>query len=309
MATRIEGLPRKPTVLAVDDKRANLIAIDAVLGDAYHVVHASSGWEAISTLQTRDDIDVILMDVHMPGMDGFEAAAHIKKMRSCEDIPIIFITAVYSEDPFVKKGYQSGGIDYFSKPFDPEILRLKIGIYAAYRMRADALKERERQVRESEELVRAGRKLSSVLESLPVGVLIADIEGRICQATEEVSRILRADGPFEKDAYGEILGWWDAAGQVLRERQGALMRALRQGQSSHGEPMNIRCLDGSERTILCSIAPLRGLDGKIVGAVILIQDVTEPRKIGEDIEHRVAQLVGLGVEIEQSVKPGTPPVS
>jgi CheY-like chemotaxis protein len=296
-------LSRKPNVLAVDDKRANLVALEAVLGEDYHVVHAGSGWDAISQLQTRDDIDVILMDVHMPGMDGFEAAAHIKKMRSCEDIPIIFITAVYSEDPFVKKGYQSGGIDYFSKPFDPDILKLKIGIYASYRRRADALKERERHLQESEELLRVGRKLSSVLESLPVGVLIADVEGRICQATEEVSRILRAEEPLKEDSYGEVLGWWDATGQRLKSSRGPLMGALRDGKSSHSEPMNIRCLDGSERTILISIAPLRGLDGKIVGAVILIQDVTEPRKIGEDLEQRVAQLLGLGVELEQTVRP------
>ena len=76
---------------------------------------------------------------------------------------------------------------------------------------ADLLRDRERQVRESEELLRVGRKLSSVLESLPVGVLIADVEGRICQATEVVSRLLRAEEPMREDSWGQVIGWWDGS--------------------------------------------------------------------------------------------------
>jgi CheY-like chemotaxis protein len=300
MTTKTDKPPGKANVLAVDDKRANLIALEAVLGEDYDMVHAASGLEAIALLQSRQDIDVILMDVHMPGMDGFETAAHIKKMRACEDIPIIFVTAVYKEDPYIRKGYEAGGIDYFGKPFDPEILRMKIDIYASYRKRADVLRDRERQVRESEELLRVGRKLSSVLESLPVGVLIADIEGRICQATEVVSRLLRAEEPMREDSWGQVIGWWDGAGPILKNREGPLMRALRSGESSHCEPIQIRCLDGTDSTVLSSIAPLRGLGGKIVGAVILIQDVAERRKIGQDLEQRVSKLLGLGVELEQT---------
>jgi CheY-like chemotaxis protein len=289
---------RRPTVLAVDDNPANLLALEAVLGDDYRIVRAQTGMDAISCLQTRYDIDVILMDVHMPGMDGFETAEHIKRMRHCKDIPIVFITAVYKEDPYVKKGYEAGGIDYFGKPFDPEILKLKVGIYASFRHRSELLKERERNIRASEELLRAGRRLSAVLENLPVGVLIADMEGRICQTTEEVSRILKAEEPAEADAYGEILGWWDAEGKLLRENGGPLIRALRNGESSHSEPIQIRCFDRSIKTILVSAAPLRGAEHRIVGAVILVQDITESKKIATDLEQRVTSLVALGVELE-----------
>jgi CheY-like chemotaxis protein len=297
------GVFRKSNVLAVDDKPANLVALDAVLSGDYNVLRAHSGAEAISFLQDRHDVDVILMDVHMPGMDGFETAAHIKKMRACEDIPIIFITAVYKEDAYIRKGYEAGGIDYFGKPFDPEILKMKIAIYASFRQRNEILKHREHQVRESEELVRVGRRLSSVLESLPVGVLIADIEGRICQTTDAVSRILRAAERTEADAYGEILGWWDAAGQMIKDPRGPLIRALTSGESSHSEPMQLRCFDNSVRTILTSTSPLRGVSGQIVGAVILIQDLTETKNIEEDLQARVSKLIGLGVELEQSLHP------
>ena len=296
------ALPRY-TVLAVDDNEANLLALEAVLEKDSNVVRAHSGPEALSVLEQQSDIDVVLLDVHMPGMDGFQTAGRIKKIEGCQDIPIVFITAFYKEDPYIKQGYEAGGIDYFSKPFDPDILKLKIAIYASFRQRSKILHERERQVRESEELLRVGRKLASVLESLPVGVLIADVGGRICQTTEEVSRILKADTRMDNDSYGEMLAWWDGGGHPLKDLDGALAQALRDGEPSHSKPVQIRCLDGSTSTILASTSPLRGVNGKIVGAVILIQDLTEHKRIEKDFEQRVVNLIGLGVQLEQSAAP------
>jgi len=290
----------KPIVLLVDDKPANLLALEALLGEEYQLLFASSGEEAVSMVAEQGHIDVILMDVQMPGMDGFQTAVAIKKMEAGKEVPIIFVTAVFNEDPHVKRGYAAGGIDYFTKPFDPEILKLKLRVYSAFRTRENLLKQRERQVEESEELIRVGRKLSSVLESLTVGVLIADIEGRICQTTEEVSRIFKSVEPAANDTYGEILGWWDSAGRMIRSESGPLAKALHEGVSSHSEPISIRCFDGSTKDILASASPLRGLDNRLVGAVVLIQDMTEPRAIGEALEHRVTRLIGLGVELEES---------
>jgi PAS domain S-box-containing protein len=298
----------RPTVLTVDDNEANQLALEAVLEQECDLVRADSGAEAVSVMEERSDIDVVLLDVHMPEMDGFQTAARIKKIEGYQDIPIVFITAVYKEDPYIKQGYQVGGIDYFSKPFDPDILKLKISIYASFRHRAKILRERERQVRESEELLRVGRKLASVLESLPVGVLIADVGGRICQATEEVSRILKADESMDGESYGDMLAWWDGGGHPLKDLDGALTLALRDGEASHSKSIQILCLDGSTSTILASTSPLRGVNGKIVGAVILIQDLTEPKKLEADFEQRVVRLIGLGVELEQSAprKPDGP---
>src|SRR5688572_5567709 len=103
---------RRANVLAVDDQPANLIALDAVLSDEFDVIRASSGEEALSILRMRDDIDVILMDAQMPVMDGFETAAKVKEIPHCRDTPIVFVTAVYQEDPFVKQGYKAGAVDY-----------------------------------------------------------------------------------------------------------------------------------------------------------------------------------------------------
>ena len=297
-----KALPRKPNVLAVDDKHANRIALEAVLGDDYNVIHADSGTKAIARMEVEPRIDVVLMDVQMPGMDGFEAASRIKEMNGCDDIPIIFVTAVHNDHLYVKKGYDVGGIDYFTKPFDPEILRKKVAIYSSFRVKTDLLRERERNIRETEELLRVGRKLSRVLESLPVGVLIADSEGIICQTTEEVARILKAVEAAENDSYGEIMRWWDDGGRVLRREDGPLAQALG-GKISHSERLDILCCDGSEETILTSASPLRRLDGRIAGAVVLIQDVTESERIAEDLEEHVAKLVGIGVELERVARP------
>jgi PAS domain-containing protein len=209
---------------------------------------------------------------------------------------------VYQDDPFVRRGYEVGGIDYFSKPFDPEILKMKIAAYASFRLKADLLKERELHIRESEELLRVGRKLSCMLESLPVGVLIADIDGRICQTTEEAARILKCVEPAQSDAYGELLGWWDSAGQMIKDKTGPLARALREAETTHSEPLRIRCFDNSDKTILASASPLQGLDGKTVGAVVLIRDLTESKKIEEDLAQRVTRLIALGVELEESTQ-------
>lgn len=129
----------KPKVLAVDDYDANLIALQAVLGSEYELLFANSGKEAISILLVNPDIDVILMDIQMPDMDGFKAATEIRKISWAKDIPIIFITAVYKEDSFIKKGYEAGGIDYFTKPFDPDILRMKLNVYSSFKYKAKSI--------------------------------------------------------------------------------------------------------------------------------------------------------------------------
>jgi PAS domain-containing protein len=107
---------------------------------------------------------------------------------------------------------------------------------------------------------------------------------------------------MKSDAYGEILGWWDSSGHMIRNEQGPLSRAHRLGVSSHNERLEIRCLDGSSKLVLASASPLLGLEAQIKGAVVLIQDVTESRRIEAELEDRVTRLVSLGVELEQSVR-------
>ncbi len=293
-------MTRRPTILAVDDVPANLLAIESVLDRDFELRFAGSGSEALASLRARPDVDVILMDLQMPVMDGYETVTHIKKIVGCEDIPIVFITAVFKEDPYVKRGYEVGGIDYFTKPFDPDLLRLKMSVYSSFRHKAAVLAEREQQIRETEQLMKAGRKLAAILESLPVGVLISDGDGRICQVNDEVSRIFKADDLLRNDTYGEMLGWWNSGDQALKDPDGPVARALRSGEPSPHQVMEIRCCDGSARTIRLAASPLLGLTGEIVGAVIVVNDLTEPMEVEAELETRIARLISLGVELEQA---------
>jgi PAS domain S-box-containing protein len=289
----------KGTLLIVDDKPENLLALEAVLkSEGYDLISAHSGEEALSILEARE-VDVILLDIQMPKMDGYQTAKSIKQLESCQNTPIIFITAIFTENPHIKKGYQAGAIDYFTKPFDPDILRMKVGIYASFRQRDALLKEREARIRESEELLAAGRKLSEVLETLPVGVVIADVQGGIFQINDEMLRILESDKPLETDSYGEFLEWWAHEGRIIKT---SFSKALDTGQSTHNEFIKIKCFNGAFKSVLSSVSPLRGLDNQIVGAVAVLQDISEHKKIGEDMEQRILKLLSLGVEIEQTSK-------
>ncbi len=290
-------------ILAVDDVPANLLTLEAVLGRDYDMITARSGAEALKILATRQDIDVILLDIQMPTMDGYEVASRIKKLPGCDDIPIVFITAVFTDSPDVKRGYEVGGIDYFTKPFDPDLLKLKVDVYASFRQRAVVLKERERQVRESEEVLRVGRKLLSLLEDVPVGVLVTDRNGRVCQANEQVLEILSATPALTGNRYGEILGRWGRDGDGVEDVRLTLLGALDHGQASPHERVTIHCPDGSAKDVVSATSPLCGSDGNIVGAVIVVQDVTEHRQFEAELEQRITRLVSLGSEIPAAQRP------
>jgi len=282
-------LLRKANVLAVDDKRANLVALDAVLGADNNVIFASSGPEAIELLSKRSDIDVILMDVQMPGMDGFETASHIKHMEGCADIPVVFITAVYHEDPFIKQGYAAGAVDYFSKPFDPEILRVKVGIYASFRQRADFLRERERQLQASQELREMAGKLWAMLDTLRVGIIVTDKAGNVCRINAEVESLCKSNLSRAESSI-QSLGWWDASGHLIDAELAAMAAALGAGKASHTEVIEVKCLNGISKTILCSASPVLDLEGGVAGAAFVFEDLTDRKALARDLDDQIAKL-------------------
>ncbi|NBE96789.1 response regulator [Nonomuraea sp. KC401] len=116
-------------ILLVDDREENLIALEAILSSLDLVpVRARSGEEALKAL-LNTDFALILLDVRMPGMDGFETAAHIKRRERTRNIPIIFLTVVDSAPDYAFRGYAAGAVDYLTKPFDPWVLRAKVSVF------------------------------------------------------------------------------------------------------------------------------------------------------------------------------------
>src|SRR5881275_3211036 len=118
----------KISILLVDDRPEKLLALEAVLSDLpLELVRANSGRDALRCLLQRE-FAVILLDVNMPGMDGFETAQLIRQRKSSEYTPIIFVTA-YGDENHTARGYQLGAVDYIQTPVVPEVLRTKVAVF------------------------------------------------------------------------------------------------------------------------------------------------------------------------------------
>ena len=162
-------------ILIVDDKKENIIPLESLLSlHSYPVDTAMSGEEALRKI-LKNNYALIILDVQMPGMDGFEVAQTISGHSKVKDVPIIFLSAVNTDKRFITKGYSSGAIDYITKPIDPDILLLKVN--TLYKLYEQKRKLNEMHVKlESEiefrkqaqfEINEKAKELRSILESIP----------------------------------------------------------------------------------------------------------------------------------------------
>jgi CheY-like chemotaxis protein len=169
----------KAKILLVDDRESNLLALEAVLSSLdQHLVKVSSGEEALRAL-LKDDYALILLDAQMPGMDGFETASRIKARVRTRNIPIIFLTAVDTDQQHAYRGYAAGGADYISKPFDPWVLRAKVQVFV--------------------DLWQAGRRLEAQADFLRREVsgdldVLGELGERLARVEESVAALLDEEG-------------------------------------------------------------------------------------------------------------------
>ncbi|MDX3852029.1 two-component system response regulator [Streptomyces sp. AK02-01A] len=171
---------QKAKILLVDDRPENLLALEAILSALDQtLVRASSGEEALKALLT-DDFAVILLDVQMPGMDGFETAAHIKRRERTRDIPIIFLTAINHGPHHTFRGYAAGAVDYISKPFDPWVLRAKVSVFVELYMKNCQLKDQA-------ELLRL--QLAGAGEAKEPTGLLAELSARLAAVEEQAEAL------------------------------------------------------------------------------------------------------------------------
>lgn len=140
----------QPSMLIVDDTPENLVALEAVLEDVdCEVDTAESGNEALSRL-LKKEYALVLLDVQMPEMDGFEVAEIMRSNPRTANVPIIFVTAISKEDQYVKKGYESGAVDYLFKPVDPTALHSKVNFFLQLHQQKKRLEAKLAKSRESE---------------------------------------------------------------------------------------------------------------------------------------------------------------
>jgi PAS domain S-box-containing protein len=164
------------SILLVDDEPKNLTVLETVLMDpSYRLVCAESGEQALLAL-VAEEFALLVLDIHMPGMSGFELAALIKERKKTAGVPIIFLTAYYSEDQHVLEGYGTGAVDYLHKPINPTILRSKVAVFAElHRKNSESARANRRLLNEVAARTRAEEQLRQLND---------DLERRVAERTE-----------------------------------------------------------------------------------------------------------------------------
>jgi PAS domain S-box-containing protein len=261
---------RDTAVLLVDDRDENLLALEAVLAPTdCRLVSARSGDEALRAL-LKDDFAVILLDVQMPGLDGFETAEIIRARERTRAVPIVFVTAISKEPHHVFRGYETGAVDYLFKPLDPVVLRSKVEIFVESYERARALAERE-------ELLRA------TFEDAPTGMARADAGGRLRHVNRALCDTI---GREPEELLGRTL-------DELGPRADAGIEDARREELASGRVARYeieRRLTGRGGTsvpVLVSVSLATAREGAAADLILHVQDLRERRRAERDREQLI----------------------
>ena len=257
-------------ILLVDDHEDNLLALEAILEPTgFRLVRARSGEEALKAL-LRDEFAAILLDVQMPGLDGFETAALIRARERTRAVPIIFVTAISTAPEHVFRGYDAGAVDYLFKPVDPVVLRSKVEVFGELHERGQALAARE-------ELLRA------TFEDAPIGMARADADGRL----RHVNRALEETvGRGALDLVGRTLDELGPRADVGVEddRRAALLA----GEIRHYEiERRLAGPRGTTIPVLVSASLARATNGGRPDLILHLQDLRERRRAQRDREQLI----------------------
>lgn len=175
------------TLLVVDDREANLVAMEALLGDEDWTVHTVNSGEAALQALLDLDVELVLLDVQMPGMDGFEVARLMRGNPHTRYTPIIFVSAIAHTRESVLRGYATGAVDFVLKPFDPQVLKLKINTLLSHEHNRRNLQLL------SQQLDSARAFNASVLNNAAEGILVVGEDGYINFANPAIARMLHTD--------------------------------------------------------------------------------------------------------------------
>ncbi|MGJ5630479.1 hybrid sensor histidine kinase/response regulator [Nostoc sp. CALU 1950] len=272
----------KVNILLVDDKLENLLALEAILEKlGENLVRATSGEEALRCL-LHQDFAVILLDVQMPGMDGFETATLIRNRGRSRHTPIIFLTAFSTSDQMLFKGYALGAVDYLLKPLDPNILTSKVIVFVELFKKTEAVKQQAAQlVAVNTELRQSEERFRSLSTCSPVGIFEIDTEGGCKYTNPRYQAIcgLKAAESLEKR-------WLESVHPEDKERAVASWSAyIREGRD-YSEEFRFQTAHGSDRWVQVRSSPMLSGQGELVGYVGTLEDITE-RKQAEEVRAQV----------------------
>lgn len=297
-----------PHVLIVDDKPDNLVALEAVLASLDAVVaKAASGEEALRLI-LRQDFALAILDVQMPFMDGYELAKLMRSDQNAKNIPIIFLSAIYSNAYHQFLGYQSGAVDFIAKPFNPEVLLCKVRVFLDLYKRAweavesrrrmeSLLAERERANqalnreiitrRQAEEaLVESREQLRTLINTIADIVMRFDRDGRHLFASDNVES-------FTGLPAAQYLGkTHDELGFPEKERR-FWEDAIRQVFQTHASFETCFPFEGKNGTVVFNwrFIPEFDASGRIQSVLSLSRDITEQRRLEQDYQNLFREML------------------
>ncbi|BAY31697.1 PAS/PAC sensor hybrid histidine kinase [Nostoc carneum NIES-2107] len=276
-------------ILLVDDHSENLLALEAILHSlGQNLVRATSGAQALRCLLNQD-FAVILLDVQMPDMDGFETATLIRQRERSRHTPIIFLTAFSTNDSMVFKGYSLGAVDYLFKPIEPEILKSKVAAFvdlfqktAKIERQANQLAALNADLRKSEEQFR------SLSACSPVGIFLTDIDGNCTYTNPRYQSIL---GISDEDCLGT--GWLRSLRPEDRERIFADWSAAAQQGKEYYSEFSIVTATGTVRWLTLRSSPMLSNEAEVIGYVGTVEDISDRKQAEEERAKLIREQAAL----------------
>ena len=254
-------------ILCIDDNENNLFTLKSLLENSNNInmmkaLGAKAGLEKL----LLEKIDLILLDVQMPEMNGFEVARLVKANKKTKDIPIIFLTAVFKSEEFVKEGFEIGAVDYLTKPIDDNQLLNKIALYLK-------IFEQNHQLRDNE------KKFTDIAQSIGDGIYTLDLNNKTTFINKHGLKILG----FE---YSELIGkdihqyihYKDINNKLIKSSECSIHKVMNDGEIYRDNNKHLIKKDGSFLSVSILTTPLYA-DNKIVGSVTVFSDKTEQEKI------------------------------
>jgi PAS domain S-box-containing protein len=282
----------RPRVLLVDDDERNLLAVQSILEDLGEIIPAKSGEEALRHL-LKGEFAVILLDVYMPGMDGYETAQIIRSRDQTKGIPIVFLSAVNKETEHLLRGYAMGAVDYVFKPVDPIVLRSKVAVFVDLFSKTKEVERKARQeqalldanlranaerLKAEQDLRRAEQRQSAIIQSLPM-VLYLDPYGESARRPTYVSGDFEAMTGFRlEDLASDSTLWADRLHPDDRDRTLAAMADRRKTGRSAIEYRWL-CADGNYKHFLDQAVLLKDPEGNPLEFAGTLTDITEQRSL------------------------------
>lgn len=299
--------PVTAKILVVDDDPRNLMAVREMLqAPEVEIVTAESGAAALRHV-LKDDFAVILLDVQMPQIDGYEVAGMIRSRARSSRVPIIFLTAFNKDDLHIFRGYSAGAVDYVFKPIEPLILKSKVDIFVDLHRKTEEIRrqaEEERrlllenlQVRseklKTEQMLRRREEHQSiVLKSLPIALFTASLQEdhrRLHFTNDSITAITG----FDKQAFLERDDFWSS--RVHEEDRERVLSQLRDLKDVGSVSLEYRwsCADGSDRHFLDHTVVIRDDEDRPREIFGMWFDITERKQLEQDLLH-ASKLEAVG---------------